>query len=110
MKYTYKNAQENLSGSIDCEILFGDEWVPHTQDPLNKYELSKDSEWLEVKPCDQATKDAHEQAEARAAINQEAMDCLAATDWYILRAMDSGEIVPSDIRSARAAARERIKV
>ena len=57
-----------------------------------------------------AEKDAYEAKRAQGAINQEAMDCLAATDWYILRAMDSGEIVPSDIRLARSAARERIVI
>ena len=110
MKYTYKNARENLFSSIDCEILLGAEWVPHTQDPLNEYELSEDSDWQGIKSCESAQKDAYETKQAQDAINQEAMDCLAATDWYILRAMDSGEIVPSDIRLARSAARERIKV
>ena len=65
MKYTYKNAQENTHGSIDCEILLGDEWVPHTQDPSNEYDLSEESEWQDIKPCDQEEKDAHEQAEVR---------------------------------------------
>jgi len=60
MKYTYKNAQENVSGSTDCLILLGGEWVPHTQDPAMEYELSEESDWPDVKPCDQAEKDAYE--------------------------------------------------
>ena len=63
----YKNARENFNSSIDCEILINGEWSPHTQDPLNEYELSEESEWPNIKLCDQAEKTAHEQAEV---INQ----------------------------------------
>ena len=56
----YKNAQENLNGSIDCLILLGDDWIPHTQDPALEYEIHEDSEWPDIKPCDPAEKDAHE--------------------------------------------------
>jgi len=61
--YKYKNAQENVSGSIDCLIELSGEWVPHTQDPSMEYELHEDSEWQDVKPCPQAEKDAHAQAQ-----------------------------------------------
>lgn len=57
MKYTYKNAQETAHGSIDCLILLGDEWFPHSQDPSIEYELHESSEWPDIKPCDQAEKD-----------------------------------------------------
>ena len=60
----YKNAQENIHGSIDCLILLGSEWVPTTQDPSLDYELSEESDWPGIKPCDQAEKDAHEQEQA----------------------------------------------
>ena len=63
--YTYKNAQENVNGSIDCLILLGDEWVAHTQDPDMEYELSEESDWSDVKPCDQSEKDAHAEQQAR---------------------------------------------
>jgi len=63
--YTYKNAQENVNGSIDCLILLGDEWVAHTQDPAIEYELSEESDWPDVKPCDQSEKDAHAEQQAR---------------------------------------------
>lgn len=58
----YKNAQENKHGSIDCLILLNDEWLPTTQDPDLQYELSEDlgsDDWAEIKPCDQAEKDAY---------------------------------------------------
>lgn len=61
----YKNAQENLNGSIDCIILLGDEWVSHTQDPAMQYELHDTSDWPDIKPCDPDEKAAHEQAQAR---------------------------------------------
>ena len=71
--YKYKNAQENIHGSIDCLILLGSEWVPTTQDPALEYELSEELEvddWVDIKPCTQAEKDAHEQEQAiSAAIN-----------------------------------------
>lgn len=41
-------------------------------------------------------------------INQEALAYLAATDWYIIREMDSGEPCPEDIKTERALARARI--
>ena len=110
MKYTYKNAQENLSGSIDCEILFWGEWVPHTQDPLNKYELSKDSEWQGIKPCDQAEKTAHEAKQAQDAINQEAIKYLNDTDKFFTRLSETGKALPEGMAEARSAARERIVI
>tara|TARA_R110002167_G_scaffold9628_4_gene44565 strand:- start:2516 stop:2848 length:333 start_codon:yes stop_codon:yes gene_type:complete len=110
MKYTYKNAKENKLGSIDCEILLSGEWVPHTQDPLNKYDLSEESDWPDIKPCDQAEKTAYEAQQEQDLINQEAIAYLTKTDWYILRAMDSGGIVPDEIKLARAEARERILI
>lgn len=60
----YKNAQENIHGSIDCLILLDGEWVPTTQDPDLEYELSEELEaddWSDVKPCPQEEKDAHEE-------------------------------------------------
>jgi len=55
----YKNAQENKHGSIDCLILLNGEWLQTTQDPALQYELSEESEWPDIKPCDQAEKDAY---------------------------------------------------
>lgn len=66
----YKNAQENVSGSIDCLILLAGEWVPNTQDPALEYELSEElgsDDWADIKPCPQAEKDVDE---AEQAINQ----------------------------------------
>lgn len=59
----YKNAQENVDGSIDCLILLGGEWEPNTQDPAMEYELSEElgpDDWPEIKSCPQSEKDAHE--------------------------------------------------
>jgi hypothetical protein len=41
-------------------------------------------------------------------INAEALEYLAATDFYIIRSVDSGELVPEEIKLARAEARNKI--
>lgn len=65
----YKNAQENINGSIDCLIHINQEWVPHTQDPAIEYELHEVSEWGDIKPCDPV-----EKAEAeKAALKEQAV-------------------------------------
>jgi len=47
--------------------------------------------------------------EAQAVINSEAQAYLASTDWMVLRQADSGEVMPNNIKDARAAARLEIK-
>jgi len=47
--------------------------------------------------------------EAQATINAEAQAYLASTDWMVLRQADSGEVMPKNIKDARAAARLEIK-
>ena len=107
----YKNAQENINGSIDCLVLLGEEWVPNTQDPAIGYELSEELEaddWQDVKSCPQAEKDAHEQEQARDKVNQEALSYLASTDWYVIRQLDSGEVIPEGVKQLRKEARARV--
>jgi hypothetical protein len=41
-------------------------------------------------------------------INKESLDYLAATDWLVIREMDSGVACPADIKAARQVAREAI--
>ena len=65
--YIVKNLQENSKGNILCERLDGKSWISFVMPPSAEYEISEESDWPEVKPCDQATKEAHKQAEA---INQ----------------------------------------
>ena len=40
--------------------------------------------------------------------NQEALSYLASTDWYVLRQMDSGKVMPEDVKQLREEARARI--
>jgi len=47
--------------------------------------------------------------EAQATLNAEAQAYLASTDWMVLRQADSGEVMPNNIKDARAAARLEIK-
>lgn len=41
----------------------------------------------------------------QAAINAQSLAYLAQTDWYIIRLQETGDAVPSDVLSARQAAR-----
>jgi hypothetical protein len=72
-----KNKIENLNGSIDCLVLIGDEWHPHTMDDANEYELHEESEWPDVKPYPQAEKDKHEKAEALRQADQDFIDTMS---------------------------------
>jgi hypothetical protein len=42
-------------------------------------------------------------------LNQEAMDYLSSTDWYVIREFETGVKVPADIKAARALARTKHK-
>ena len=42
-------------------------------------------------------------------INAKAQAYLASTDWMVLRQADSGEVMPNNIKDARAAARLEVK-
>lgn len=41
-------------------------------------------------------------------VNAEALAYLASTDWYCIRFLEAGNVVPAEILEARAAARARI--
>ena len=55
-----KNPIEQNSGFIECLADVGGEFVPYLLDPAMEYELSEESDWSEIKPCDPAEKAAHE--------------------------------------------------
>tara|TARA_R110000851_G_C12803296_1_gene537692 strand:- start:114 stop:578 length:465 start_codon:yes stop_codon:yes gene_type:complete len=59
-----KNPIEHISGLIACEIEIGGKWHSHGLEVGEEYEIHEDSDWSDIKPCDPATKTAHEQAEA----------------------------------------------
>jgi len=48
-------------------------------------------------------------AELQSQANATARAYLASTDWMVLRQADSGEVMPNNIKDARAAARLEIK-
>jgi len=48
-------------------------------------------------------------AELQSQANAKAQAYLASTDWMVLRQADSGEVMPNNIKDARAAARLEIK-
>tara|TARA_R110000824_G_scaffold401309_1_gene611628 strand:- start:73 stop:402 length:330 start_codon:yes stop_codon:yes gene_type:complete len=105
-----KNLIETKSGAIECILVLNGKEYPHTMTMDSKYQIHESSEWSDIKPCDPSEKEAHEAKQAQDLINQEAMSYLTKTDWYYLRAIDSGEAVPDEIKLARAAAREKIAV
>ena len=47
--------------------------------------------------------------ELQSQANATAQAYLASTDWMVLRQADSGEVMPNNIKDARAAARLEIK-
>ena len=54
--------------------------------------------WVDVKVAD-----------LQSQANAKAQAYLASTDWMVLRQADSGEVMPNNIKDARAAARLEIK-
>ena len=63
---TLRNLKEHASGLIECEILLGEEWHPHSIESHEEYELHESTEWEDVKPLPQAEKDAYAAQEAQA--------------------------------------------
>ena len=59
-----------------------------------------------IKTAEQIAQEA--EANAQEAINQEARQYLAETDWMVLREADGGEPMPAEIKQLRAEARERV--
>ena len=67
----FESLKRNLGGGIDGVYFNGQfpEGVPYTLDPaLGHIAKAEAGEWGDIAELDQATKTAHEQAEARAAI------------------------------------------
>ncbi len=55
------------------------------------------------------TLDVSEERSRRYAQSRQLLDYLASTDWYVIRALETGVPVPQDVREARARAREAIQ-
>ena len=53
--------------------------------------------------------DVSEARSRRYAQSRQLIDYLASTDWYVIRALESGVPVPQDVTEARARAREAIQ-
>lgn len=106
----YKNAQENIHGTINCLILLKGEWVQHTQDPAIEYELSEElgaEDWEGIKPYPQAEKYAYAEQQAKEAIlaELEALDLPSHTieraiagDKYALELVKTNEAKKAEIR------------
>ena len=73
-----KNPVEMVDGRISCTLVLGEKEYPHIMLSNSKYEISEDSEWSDIKPCDPDTKTVHEQAEARATFKAERTAQVAA--------------------------------
>ena len=65
---TIKNPVELPSGLISCQYLVSGEWSELIMSSVSEYEIHEDSEWQDIKPCPQAEKDEHEQANIRAGV------------------------------------------
>ena len=67
--------------------------------------------WQVVKDARQAAKDAQPvpvEPTAQEVVNNESLQYLASTDWYITRHAETAVAVPADVTTARAAARAAI--
>jgi|TARA_R110000851_G_scaffold171263_1_gene317567 hypothetical protein len=62
----FKNLKRNLNGSIDGDLIReGDSVIRYTLDPaMGHVSKAEAGDWGDIEELDQATKDAHEQAEA----------------------------------------------
>ena len=61
-------------------------------------------DWLQVIPAE--AKAAARADRMRIAVRDAALRYLADTDWYVIRASDTGEQVPETVRARRAEARK----
>ena len=52
--------------------------------------------------------DAEIAANAQSLVNSESLEYLKSTDWYITRFLETGVVIPTDVTTAREAAREAI--
>ena len=99
-----KNLQELPSGKIKALREYQGEWVELIMSADTEYEIHESSDWPDIKPCDQAEKDEYEQGE----ITSQAKAYLVSTDWYVLRYLDSGEVIPEDVKTLREEARAKV--
>lgn len=84
---------EDISGAIDTrEVMIEEE-------SITEYKLPAEYT-VEIEDITTQLQTQKESDEARA--------YLASTDWYIIREMDSGELCPQEIKTARATARTKV--
>lgn len=99
--FTVKNLQETAAGNLECELLNGETWSEFVMSPSDEYEIHEDSDWSDIKPCDQFEKDKHEQEQARATFKVERAQAVdALTIETALGVFDADE--RSQDRMARA--------
>jgi hypothetical protein len=56
---TVKNPIETAFGSIKCEVLNNGVWDVFIMSKNDEYVIHEDSQWKDIKPCDQAEKDTY---------------------------------------------------
>ena len=96
-----RNPAFHVSGLIFCEIEKNGAWSEYSIYPSEQYEIHESSEWPDIKPCDQAEKDVHEQEQARATFKAERAQAVdALTIETALGVFDADE--RSQDRMARA--------
>ena len=97
---------ETVKMESDCFRVNGTMIVPPSTDNADYFFVQ---EWLAAgnTPTPQYT-DAQIAATAQAELNVTSRSYLASTDWYASRKSDTGEAIPAEVITARAAARESI--
>ena len=104
-----RNAIYNAFGTIDCEInnpKFG--WIPFTASPDDSEEIGREihARILSGEACQIAQYVAPKpEPVTKEQLAAEARAYLASTDWYVVRRSETGEPIPQDVMTNRAAAR-----
>ena len=58
MKFIIKNRSENADGTVDCLVLFNDNWEHHVMDEESEYEI-QDGDWPGIKSCPAEVKETY---------------------------------------------------
>lgn len=103
-----RNLQELPSGFISCETLNGVKWKPHNMRGDDEYEIHESSEWQDIKPCDQAEKDAHQAEQERA----ELIAQIAALDLplYTLERALAGDVEAQEKIATNELEKQKLRV
>jgi hypothetical protein len=106
MKFVIKNRSENADGTIDCLVLFNDNWEHHIMDEESEYEI-QDGDWPDIKPCPVEVKESYLTETAR----QDIVEQLHALDLpaYVLERALAGDQTALDKVATNELAKQELR-